>query len=91
MRKLKSIRLRAHLTATALAQRSGVAVSTIVRLEKDPHRHASYENVVYLARALGVSPDELCPVPRRRRRRRRTPEAPPILTVLSHDTNGGEA
>jgi len=88
MRKLKTLRRRAQLTATALARRTGIAISTIVRLEKNPDRQASYENVVYLARALGVTPDELCPVPRRRRRRRRQNGPAPILKSLIPRANG---
>ena len=83
MKRLAVLRKRAHFTKTQLAERSGVAISIIVRLENGSRPSASYETVVRLARALGVTTDELCPVPRRRRPRR--PSNAPLVEV-----NGGE-
>ena len=63
MKKLRRLRREAGLTPSALAKRSGVAASIIVRLENGTRDHASYPNTVRLARALGVPVETLCPVP----------------------------
>lgn len=70
MKNLKRLRKRAGLTLTQLAQAADVNAAVIIRMEAGRQRSAIYETVVRLARALGVTPDELHdPVPRRKRRR----------------------
>jgi transcriptional regulator with XRE-family HTH domain len=59
---LKKLRKVAGLSQAELARRSGVDITIISRLESDPDRLASYENVVRLARALNLEPEELVPV-----------------------------
>lgn len=59
--ELKKYRRIAGLTQEALARKSGVDATIISRLERG-ERHASYENIVRLARALNLEPEELVPV-----------------------------
>jgi len=81
MKKLKRLRKRAGLQLIELARLADVNAATIIRLEAGTQPSALYPTVVRLARALGVSPDELHdPVPRRRRRRR-APADVPIATL----------
>ena len=56
--RLRAARERAFLTQEELAQKSGVALVTISRLEKG-HREARISTVRKLAAALGVAPEEL--------------------------------
>lgn len=62
---LKIARQIAKLTQVELAERSGVAQSTISQLENDRRNYETvgYADVVNLARALGVEPGDLFPVP----------------------------
>lgn len=56
--RLRELRLRAAMTQIDLAERSGVARTTIIRLESgDPNPHPS--TVKKLARALKVKPPAL--------------------------------
>lgn len=61
--ELKKYRKIAGLSQNALARKSGVDVSLICRLEKGRRKRLSYDNVVRLARALNLEPEELLPVP----------------------------
>jgi transcriptional regulator with XRE-family HTH domain len=71
--KLKTYRAIANLSQRQLAHKSGVDVSIICRLELGERKDregrirgrlsASYENVVRLARALNLEPEELLAVP----------------------------
>lgn len=63
--ELKIARRIARLTQQELANRSGVDTSTISLLENDKRNYSSvaYADIVNLARALNVEPDELFPVP----------------------------
>lgn len=63
--ELKTARRIARLTQRQLADRSGVDESTISLLETDKRHYGrvAYEDVVNLARALHVEPEELFPVP----------------------------
>jgi transcriptional regulator with XRE-family HTH domain len=56
--KLKEVRERQLLTQAELAQRSGVAETTINRLENARHE-ARFSTVRKLAAALGVEPQVL--------------------------------
>lgn len=56
--KLKEVRERRLLTQAELAQRSGVAETTINRLENARHE-ARFSTVRKLAEALGVEPEAL--------------------------------
>ena len=62
---LKIARQIRRLTQRQLAQRSGVAESTISLIEggKRSYTQVGYADVMRLARALGVDPDLLFPVP----------------------------
>lgn len=63
--ELKTARRIARLTQRELAARSGVDESTISLLENDKRHYGdvAYTDIVNLARALNVEPDELFPVP----------------------------
>jgi transcriptional regulator with XRE-family HTH domain len=90
MKNLKRLRKRAGLQLVELARLADVNAATIIRLEAGTQPSALYPTVVRLARALGVTPDELHdPVPRRKRRRRPDPGA--ALTKAMEDpvNNGG--
>jgi transcriptional regulator with XRE-family HTH domain len=59
---LRKYRRIAGLTLAQLAEKSGVAKSVISRLETGKRSSASYENIVRLATALNLEPEELLPV-----------------------------
>jgi transcriptional regulator with XRE-family HTH domain len=63
--ELKIARRIARLTQKELAMKSGVDESTISLLENDKRNYCTvaYEDVVRIARALNVEPQELFPVP----------------------------
>jgi transcriptional regulator with XRE-family HTH domain len=65
--ELKIARRIARLSKHELAQRAGLDVATIARLESTTGRDAvgdlPYRSVVHLAQALGVQPTALFPVP----------------------------
>lgn len=63
--RLQQARANADWTRRDLSQRSGVHQSTIADIEEGRNRAPSYEKVVLLARALGVQPDVLYPIPER--------------------------
>lgn len=65
--ELKKYRRIAGLTQEQLARKSGVDASLISRIERGRRRRLSYDNIVRLARALNLEPEELCPVPKRTR------------------------
>lgn len=70
--ELKLARQIAGLNQQELADRAGVSMSMICRLERGNRRQARYESLVRIARALNVQPTDLFPVtdpPRRRRAR----------------------
>ena len=56
---LKEKRREAGLTVKALSELSGVPARTIQNWESDGVGHASVENLLKVARALGVTLDEL--------------------------------
>ncbi|WP_327596798.1 ATP-binding protein [Streptomyces chartreusis] len=56
---VRRFRLRAGLTQEALAERSGVSVSTIRGMETGTRRNPQFASVRRLARALGLRPAEL--------------------------------
>lgn len=56
--RLRRVRRSQDVTQTQLAQRSGVAVSTIVRIEKG-RESPRIETIFKLAQALGVDPKAL--------------------------------
>jgi transcriptional regulator with XRE-family HTH domain len=87
MKNLKRLRKRAGLTLTQLAQAADVNAAVIIRMEAGRQRSAIYPTVVRLARALGVTPDELHdPVPRRKRRRRASARQGTPLDKLREDS-----
>lgn len=59
---LKKYRRIAGLTQEQLARKSGVDATLISRLERGQRRRLSYDNMVRLARALNLEPEELEPV-----------------------------
>jgi len=63
--ELKKYRKIAGLSQEALARKSGVDVSLISRFERGLRRRLSYDNIILLARALNLEPEELVPVTRR--------------------------
>lgn len=60
--ELKKYRRIAGLTQEELARKSGVDVTLISRFERGNRRRLSYDNIVRLARALNLEPEELVPV-----------------------------
>lgn len=60
--ELKKYRRIAGLTQEELAQKAGVDVTLISRFERGQRRRLSYDNIVRLARALNLTPEELVPV-----------------------------
>ena len=60
--ELKKYRRIAGLTQQQLADKSGVHVTLISRLERGRRQTASYESIVRLARALNLEPEELVQV-----------------------------
>lgn len=60
--RLKSLRLRRDSTLTALAEQTGISVSTLSRLEAGLRR-PTLEQLLPLARAHGVTLDELVDAP----------------------------
>ena len=63
--ELKTARQIARLTQRALATKAGVHVSTISLLESDRREYGkvAYQDIVRIARALNVDPEEFFPVP----------------------------
>ncbi len=63
--ELKTARRIARLTQQQLATEAGVDPSTISLLENDKRNYGTvaYEDIVRIARALNVEPEELFPVP----------------------------
>lgn len=63
--ELKIARRIARLTQRQLSERSGVDTSTISLLESDKRHYSkvAYGDIVNLARALSVEPEDLFPVP----------------------------
>lgn len=55
---LKEIREAQFMTQRELAEKSGVGVATIARIEKSKHQPA-FRTIKRLAAALGVDPSEL--------------------------------
>jgi transcriptional regulator with XRE-family HTH domain len=60
--ELKKYRRIAGMTQEQLARKSGVDATLISRLERGQRRRLSYDNMVRLARALNLEPEELEPV-----------------------------
>ena len=60
--ELKKYRRIAGLNQRQLAEKSGVDVTLISRLERGQRQAASYTTIVRLARALNLQPEELLPV-----------------------------
>jgi transcriptional regulator with XRE-family HTH domain len=77
--ELKKYRRIAGLTQEQLARKSGVDATLISRLERGDRRRLSYDNIVRLARALNLEPEELVPVPEKIRKAETTP--PDALTA----------
>jgi len=63
--ELKKYRKIARLTQEQLARKSGVDVTLISRFERGVRRRLSYDNIIRLARALNLEPEELVPVSRK--------------------------
>jgi len=60
--ELKKYRRIAGLTQEQLARKSGVDATLISRFERGSRRRLSYDNIIRLARALNLEPEELVPV-----------------------------
>lgn len=69
--ELKKLREKAGLNQKQLSLKSGVDVTLISRLERGQRLKARYETIVRLARALGMTPEELMPVPLKPTKKRR--------------------
>jgi transcriptional regulator with XRE-family HTH domain len=61
--RLRALRLRRFLTQEELGAASGLARATIRRLEGGQSGRPHVHTIIALARALGVSPDQLVPDP----------------------------
>ena len=66
---LKKLRKVTGLTQQEFAEKAGVDVTLICRLERGRRQTASYATIVRLARALNLEPEELLPVPARKLKR----------------------
>jgi len=74
--ELAKFRRIAGLSQQKLADKSGVDIAVISRLERGLKREPSYQTVIRLARALHLEPEELVPLHyRRRAKKRRADEA----------------
>ena len=60
--RLRQTRDTVKLSRTNLAKRADVKAATIADIEEGRNRNPSYDKVVRLARALGVTPDYLYPI-----------------------------
>ena len=60
---LKTYMKIAGLSQDQLAKKAGVDPSLISRLVRGRRKRVSYDNVVRIARALNLEPEELIPVP----------------------------
>ena len=58
MLQLRATRQRLFLSAEELAHRAGISVFTVNRIENG-HSRAKFSTIQKLARALGVSPEQL--------------------------------
>jgi len=59
---LRTARRLKDITQAQLAELSGVDQRTISDIERGANRNPSWETVARIAKALGVSPEELFPV-----------------------------
>ena len=57
--RIRDLRLKKNMTPTQLASAAGMTDSAIHQLEDGRSKAPSFQNGVRLARALGVSPEEL--------------------------------
>lgn len=60
---LRTARRLKDITQTQLAEQSGVDQRTISDLERGANRNPSWETVSKIAKALGVEPHEIFPLP----------------------------
>jgi transcriptional regulator with XRE-family HTH domain len=58
--QVKRVRVRALLTQQELAERAGIGLTTLNRIEND-HAEPQFRTIRKLARALNVAPSELLP------------------------------
>jgi len=65
--ELAKFRRIAGYSQQKLADKSGVDIAVISRLERGLKREPSYQTVIRLARALNLEPEELIPVHYKRR------------------------
>ena len=79
--ELKKYRRIAGFTQEQLARKSGVDATLISRLERGDRRRLSYDNIVRLARALNLEPEELVPVPEKIRKTKTDTDAVPVDTA----------
>jgi len=73
--ELAKFRRIAGFSQQKLADKSGVDIAVISRLERGLKREPSYQTVIRLARALHLEPEELIPVHYKRRKPRRSAAA----------------
>jgi transcriptional regulator with XRE-family HTH domain len=57
--------MAAGLSQAQLAERAGVNRGVVADLESGKAKVPAFDRLVRLARALGVDPEALCPVPQR--------------------------
>lgn len=60
---LRELRQKLGLTQEQLAERSGIDQTTISTLERDSNANPTWDTVSKIARALGVDPQEIFPMP----------------------------
>jgi transcriptional regulator with XRE-family HTH domain len=58
--QVKRVRVRALLTQQELAERAGIGLTTLNRIENN-HAEPQFRTIRKLARALNVAPSELLP------------------------------
>lgn len=60
--KIKGLRLRKKLTQEKLARLAGISYNTIVKIETGQSKNPSFQTMTNIAKALGVTLDELAKV-----------------------------
>lgn len=61
-KRLRAARFKAHLSQRQLGERAGVAASVIADIERGKTAIPAFDKLVKIARALGMDPEQLCPV-----------------------------
>lgn len=61
-KRLRAARTTAGLSQRELAERADVATSVVADIERGKTAVPAFDKLVKIARALGVDPEQLCPI-----------------------------